>query len=315
MNIHAHKQVFIHVLVNNDNVDNEVKYFQAEEDYMVIGSRADVGNEIRKLHVLGSGITGLTKSRRNTISMLYNAGGVRLTTFDEIKKELVDFYSNLFGKEDANVTGVSIEKLQYCSWNWGKLLKLRSVAWVLNLLIEVVIGNGKNTHLLWDCWLSNGPLIKTHGSRIAMKSGLSADAEVADVIRHSAWCWPNAMPEDMEEVQCAYSLIVPSEAEDQFIWKLTPDVIDLEKATLELQKLEEDIKDTVNRLQTTEGLILSKEKEAAMTRFQRLLLIAGAATAERFAALEPGDIEETNLLLAEAEAANEAKKTSTCMHF
>jgi hypothetical protein len=91
--------------------------------------------------------------------------------------------------------------------------------------------------------------------------------------------------------------------------------IDLEKATLELQKLEEDIKDTVNRLQTTEGLILSKEKEAAMTRFQRLLLIAGAATAERFAALEPGDIEETNLLLAEAEAANEAKKTSTCMHF
>ncbi|KAL9395299.1 hypothetical protein Peur_014584 [Populus x canadensis] len=73
--------------------------------------------------------------------------------------------------------------------------------------------------------------------------------------------------------------------------------IDLEKATLELQKLKEDIKDTVNRLQTTEGLILSKEKEAAMTRFQRLLLIAGAATAERFAALEPGDIEETNLYL------------------
>jgi ribosomal 50S subunit-associated protein YjgA (DUF615 family) len=64
MNIHAHIQVFIHVLVNNDNVDNKVKYFQAEEDYMVSGSRADVGNEIRKLHVLGSGITGLTKSRR-----------------------------------------------------------------------------------------------------------------------------------------------------------------------------------------------------------------------------------------------------------
>lgn len=97
----------------------------------------------------------------------------------------------------------------------------------------MVIGNGKNTHLLWDCWLSNGPLIKTHGSRIAMKSGLSADAEVADVIRHSAWCWPNAMPEDMEEVQCAYSLIVPSEAEDQFIWKLTPDVVCFSSSTKE----------------------------------------------------------------------------------
>ena len=120
-----------------------------------------------------------------------------------------------------------------CSWNWRKLLKLRSVAWVLNLLIEVVIGNGKNTHLWWDCWLSHGPLIKTHGSRIAMKSGLSADAEVADVIRHSAWCWPNAMPEDMEEVQCAYSLIVPSEAEDQFIWKLTPDGVCFSSSTKE----------------------------------------------------------------------------------
>ena len=31
---------------------------------MVSGSRADVGNEIRKLHVLGRGISGLTKSRR-----------------------------------------------------------------------------------------------------------------------------------------------------------------------------------------------------------------------------------------------------------
>ncbi|XP_011041287.1 PREDICTED: uncharacterized protein LOC105137285 [Populus euphratica] len=106
MNIHAHKQVFIHVLVINDNVDNKVKYFQAEEDCMVSGSGADVGNEIRKLHVLGSGITGLTKSRSSK-------GGVRLTTSDEIKKELVDLYSNLFG--NANVTGVSIEKLHKAS--------------------------------------------------------------------------------------------------------------------------------------------------------------------------------------------------------
>ncbi|CAK7345933.1 unnamed protein product [Dovyalis caffra] len=92
--------------------------------------------------------------------------------------------------------------------------------------------------------------------------------------------------------------------------------IDLEKETLELEKLEEDIKDTVTRLQTTEGLILSKEKEVAMARFHRLLLIAGAATAERFAALELGDIEEANLLLAEAEAANdEAKKLQPIYNF
>ena len=66
-----------------------------------------------------------------------------------------------------------------------------------------------------------------------MKSGLSADAEVADVIRHSAWCWPNARPEDMEEVQCAYSLTVPSEAEDQFIWKLSRDGVCFSSSTRE----------------------------------------------------------------------------------
>ncbi|KAK6229407.1 hypothetical protein QQP08_021067 [Theobroma cacao] len=85
--------------------------------------------------------------------------------------------------------------------------------------------------------------------------------------------------------------------------------IEMDKAVLDLGKLEEEIKHTVDRLQEIEGLILSKEKEVAMARFQRLLLIAGAAKAERSAALELGDLEEANLLLAEADAADaEAKK-------
>nr|XP_023899973.1 trichohyalin [Quercus suber]POE51234.1 hypothetical protein CFP56_14671 [Quercus suber] len=92
--------------------------------------------------------------------------------------------------------------------------------------------------------------------------------------------------------------------------------IDMETTNSELEKLEEEIKDTINRLQDTEGLILSKEKEVAMARFQRLLLIAGAATAERNAALEFGDLEEANLLLAEAEAADsEAKKLQPIYNF
>lgn len=85
--------------------------------------------------------------------------------------------------------------------------------------------------------------------------------------------------------------------------------LEMEKAVLELEKLEENIEDTINRLQEIEGLISSKEKEVAMARFQRLRIVAGAATAERSAALELGDLEEANLLLAEAEAAGqEAKK-------
>uniref|UniRef100_A0A5B6ZA76 UVR domain-containing protein n=1 Tax=Davidia involucrata TaxID=16924 RepID=A0A5B6ZA76_DAVIN len=85
--------------------------------------------------------------------------------------------------------------------------------------------------------------------------------------------------------------------------------IKMEGAILELGKLEEEICDTVNRLQEIESQISSKEKEVAVARFQRLLLIAGAATAERSAALELGDLEEADILLAEAEAAkSEARK-------
>jgi hypothetical protein len=90
----------------------------------------------------------------------------------------------------------------------------------------------------------------------------------------------------------------------------------MERDISELEKLEEEIQDTVNRLQETESLILSKEKEVAMARFQRLLLIAGAAAEERVAALELGDLEEADLLLAEAEAADsEAKKLQPVYNF
>lgn len=83
---------------------------------------------------------------------------------------------------------------------------------------------------------------------------------------------------------------------------------EMDKAVLDLGKLEEEIKHTVDKLQDIEGLISSKEKEVAMARFQRLLLIAGAAKAERSAALELGDLEEANLLLAEANAADSEAK-------
>lgn len=90
----------------------------------------------------------------------------------------------------------------------------------------------------------------------------------------------------------------------------------LEEDSIELGKLEEEIKNTVAKLQETEGLIISKEKEVAMARYQRLLLVAGAATAERSAALELGDLEEAGILLAEAEeAAAEAKKLQPVDNF
>ncbi|KAJ7958022.1 Photosystem II CP47 chlorophyll apoprotein [Quillaja saponaria] len=91
---------------------------------------------------------------------------------------------------------------------------------------------------------------------------------------------------------------------------------DMERAISELEKIEEEFGNTVNKMQETEMMILSKERELAVARFKRLRLIASAATAERAAALELGDLEEANLLLAEAEAADlEANKLQPIYNF
>ncbi|XP_071923030.1 uncharacterized protein [Coffea arabica] len=87
-------------------------------------------------------------------------------------------------------------------------------------------------------------------------------------------------------------------------------------AKSQLQQLEEQICNTVNRLEQTESQVLLREKELEMARFQRLNLIAEAATAERFAAIELGDLEEADVLLAEADAAaSEARKLLLLRNF
>lgn len=90
----------------------------------------------------------------------------------------------------------------------------------------------------------------------------------------------------------------------------------MEGSLSELGKFEGEIVDTVNRLQDTEVYLLSKEKELAKTRFQILLLIAGAATSEKSAALQLGDVEEAEILLGESEVAeSEARKLQSTYSF
>uniref|UniRef100_A0A1J3EGT0 UVR domain-containing protein n=1 Tax=Noccaea caerulescens TaxID=107243 RepID=A0A1J3EGT0_NOCCA len=86
------------------------------------------------------------------------------------------------------------------------------------------------------------------------------------------------------------------------------------KANTELEKAEHEIEETIKRLQELEKLIFSKEKELAISRFQRLRIESGTAKAERSAALELSDLEEANLLLEEAkEAESEAEQLKlTC---
>jgi len=90
----------------------------------------------------------------------------------------------------------------------------------------------------------------------------------------------------------------------------------MDTSTLNLEKLEEEIKDTLNRLQETVGVISLKEKELAMVRYQKLLLASATARAEKAGALEIGDMEEANLLSTEAEAADrEADKLQSTYKF
>ncbi|XP_054819911.1 uncharacterized protein LOC129318926 [Prosopis cineraria] len=92
--------------------------------------------------------------------------------------------------------------------------------------------------------------------------------------------------------------------------------INMDTGTSNLEKVEGEIKSTLKQLKETEEMILLKGKELAMARFQRLLLAAGTARAEKAAALEMGDVEEANLLLAEAEAADsEAEKLQSTYNF
>ncbi|KAK2425555.1 hypothetical protein QL285_024327 [Trifolium repens] len=92
--------------------------------------------------------------------------------------------------------------------------------------------------------------------------------------------------------------------------------MEMDTATSNLNKLEEEIKGTLDKLQESEGMISLKEKELAMARYQKLLLTAATARAEKTAAQEMGDVEEANLLLAEAEAADcEAERIRSTYNF
>ncbi|KAH0457315.1 hypothetical protein IEQ34_012630 [Dendrobium chrysotoxum] len=79
----------------------------------------------------------------------------------------------------------------------------------------------------------------------------------------------------------------------------------MDQAVINLEKLDWDIKSNISMMQENEELLLLKEKEAAVASFKRLQLIAAAARSERSAALELGDLEESDFLLKEAEAAEE----------
>lgn len=78
----------------------------------------------------------------------------------------------------------------------------------------------------------------------------------------------------------------------------------------------EEIEQTTRKLRETEETVLCKEKEAALARCKRLRLVAAEAMAERYSALEMGDLDEAGSLLSEAEDADsEATKLQLSYNF
>ncbi|GJW79124.1 auxin efflux carrier [Tanacetum coccineum] len=70
------------------------------------------------------------------------------------------------------------------SWGWRKILKLRPIIWNF---IWSKIGNGRNTSLWFDTWADFEPRAAQISPRDIVRSGLSLQSKVQDVIHHGLW--------------------------------------------------------------------------------------------------------------------------------
>jgi hypothetical protein len=81
----------------------------------------------------------------------------------------------------------TIKTPQNCSWAWGKILKLRSLAWPK---MKYIIGDGMTTSLWFDNWHPHSPLADSYGERFIYDSGMAKNAKVNVLIQNSEWKTP-----------------------------------------------------------------------------------------------------------------------------
>ncbi|GKB70529.1 putative RNA-directed DNA polymerase, eukaryota, reverse transcriptase zinc-binding domain protein, partial [Tanacetum coccineum] len=80
-----------------------------------------------------------------------------------------------------------IPVLNDSSWGWRKLLQCRDV---LREHFICRIGDGSQTSVWYDNWLSLGPLSKFISNRVIYEAGFSLDCKVCDVVFNGEWLWP-----------------------------------------------------------------------------------------------------------------------------
>jgi len=69
----------------------------------------------------------------------------------------------------------TIKTPENCSWAWGKILKLRSLAWSK---MKYIIGDGMTTSLWFDNWHPYSLLADSYGERFIYDSGMEKNAKV-----------------------------------------------------------------------------------------------------------------------------------------
>ncbi|GJV15420.1 reverse transcriptase zinc-binding domain-containing protein [Tanacetum coccineum] len=101
------------------------------------------------------------------------------------------------------------------SWGWRKILKLRPI---IRKFIWSKIGNGRNTSLWFDTWADFEPLAAQISPRDIVRSGLSLQSKVQDVIHHGLWVWPQELLVKYPFLN-NYNTPIRDDARDTLVWR------------------------------------------------------------------------------------------------
>ncbi|GKA09574.1 reverse transcriptase zinc-binding domain-containing protein [Tanacetum coccineum] len=101
------------------------------------------------------------------------------------------------------------------SWGWRKILKLRPI---IRKFIWSKIGNGRNTSLWFDTWADFEPRAAQISPRDIVRSGLSLQSKVQDVIHHGLWVWPQELLVKYPFLN-NYNTPIRDDARDTLVWR------------------------------------------------------------------------------------------------
>ncbi|GJY23016.1 putative reverse transcriptase domain, reverse transcriptase zinc-binding domain protein [Tanacetum coccineum] len=73
------------------------------------------------------------------------------------------------------------------SWGWRKILSLRPI---IRRFIWSKVGNGNTTSIWYDQWSTLEPLAHRVSSRDIVRSGLTLQSKVSDIVVNGTWSWP-----------------------------------------------------------------------------------------------------------------------------